>query len=396
MGLGVFVFICASLTLCRGSLQRKQSASPSFVRGNSNDAPVPGLLSSSPPGPVAVQKAELKQTQQVADCPTSYASCASACQGCNGQTITSYSSSGTTSSPMIDCTCSGGATWSKLGDSMCTKPSTALCTQTSGGETEGGGITTGDVTTGNVTQTGSSTASGGSGCFPAGALVTLPGGERAPMESLRLGDRVVVSPDGRSEEIVFFAVRSARTETQMVRIKFENGQSVTASHTHLIYRKDPVEKVAVPVRMEDVNMGDRVVSSVSGVETVVSVEKETASVGLFGPVTASGTVMVDGVLFSVYAGIGPRQLDAWLPVMWSPLVGALRAATAVAGSEAVRYVSDAVWGDGQRGYALLAVCIGELMKAAESTRSVLESAGVWRRMLSRILASSVLGKGGEL
>uniref|UniRef100_A0A0G4IBV7 Hint domain-containing protein n=1 Tax=Chromera velia CCMP2878 TaxID=1169474 RepID=A0A0G4IBV7_9ALVE len=252
-------------------------------------------------------------------CAGSDAQCEEFCELCDGMSMSTYTETNDTKT----CTCDGEAR-SQQWNEFCTRSCTI--------DREFEGV----------------------GCFPSDGLVTRSDGSVVRIADVRIGDRVVVGPGGETEEVFFFAVRAPSPQSSMIRLHLSTGRSVTASNTHLVYLRGNHTDDMKFSRMENIREGDVLVSCDSeeeGEVRVLMVEREVATQGLYGPVTASSRLVVGGVLFSVYAGIGPDwRWDAFLPFVWFPLKASVFWAFRLAGGELTEQVSEAVWGNGVGGY----------------------------------------------
>eukprot|EP00929_Paragymnodinium_shiwhaense_P025980 TRINITY_DN15561_c0_g2_i1.p2 TRINITY_DN15561_c0_g2~~TRINITY_DN15561_c0_g2_i1.p2 ORF type:complete len:174 (+),score=34.82 TRINITY_DN15561_c0_g2_i1:828-1349(+) len=114
-----------------------------------------------------------------------------------------------------------------------------------------------------------------------------------------IGDKVLVqSADGvqRYEKVMDFLHKTGTFAQFFVTIEHTFGV-MRASANHLILKADGGEFVA-----DDARVGDALHTS-QGIATVLAVYKSYEKMGMFAPLTSSGTVVVDGVVASNYASV---------------------------------------------------------------------------------------------
>lgn len=213
-------------------------------------------------------------------------------------------------------------------------------------------------------------------CFPGDATVTLEGGASRAMSELQVGDRVrVLRADGSSafEDVYFFDHQVGGGANAFVRIALAGGAALELSGGHFV----PVGAslaAATMKRARDVAAGDVLLVLPAGaaaaravaVESVAAVTKA----GLFAPVTASGTVVVGGVVASTYSdwvldplfdALGaPHKLPAAMHAVHAPL----RLAYALLGARAMRALSPLVSGVAMLDSAQIAAGLGLAVSAA--------------------------------
>lgn len=182
---------------------------------------------------------------------------------------------------------------------------------------------------------------GGSACWPASALVTLPGGEQRRMDELEIGDVVAVSP-GLFSTVYLFTHRDAEAESTFVRIHHERdgGLPLEATPGHYVYLNGAMTAAGV------VREGDRVMTAAGDVSGVTRVERIPRLAGLFNPQTMEGRIVVNNVVSSTYTtAVDPRAAEILLaPIRiaafalgdsWSALAG--KANVFQRGSSLVRF-----------------------------------------------------------
>ena len=155
--------------------------------------------------------------------------------------------------------------------------------------------------------------SGGGGCFPAQATVQRKNSKATMLKDLRGGDEVLtVNDEGRevyTKVLAFLDFKPHSLQTNL-RLHFTDGQSLTVSERHLVFKRDGGTKVAVFA--EEIAVGDylfkysKLHKSLQAIQ-VVSVE-ETQVHGAYAPLTEHGTLLVDGVFTSCYAQIRSHRV----------------------------------------------------------------------------------------
>eukprot|EP00927_Polykrikos_kofoidii_P066075 TRINITY_DN61734_c0_g1_i1.p1 TRINITY_DN61734_c0_g1~~TRINITY_DN61734_c0_g1_i1.p1 ORF type:complete len:435 (-),score=62.78 TRINITY_DN61734_c0_g1_i1:415-1719(-) len=147
-------------------------------------------------------------------------------------------------------------------------------------------------------------------CFPGEAVAEVRGRGSVPMDALRVGDDVLVYFRGHLVfEPVLSFLHALRCDghasvCNYVAIQHLHGE-LRISDQHLVF--SPRNSTTTAVAAAQLIPGDVVVCTLdghSGVQSVVqTVERATTRRGMFAPLTASGTLIVDGVVASVYAGV---------------------------------------------------------------------------------------------
>eukprot|EP00929_Paragymnodinium_shiwhaense_P122587 TRINITY_DN95453_c0_g1_i1.p1 TRINITY_DN95453_c0_g1~~TRINITY_DN95453_c0_g1_i1.p1 ORF type:complete len:381 (-),score=50.18 TRINITY_DN95453_c0_g1_i1:73-1215(-) len=146
----------------------------------------------------------------------------------------------------------------------------------------------------------------GSGqCFPAEASVETWGKGRTTLADVQVGDKILVhDSDGtqRYETVDDFLHADVHAKSTHVTVMHEEGEfRASESHTVYVSRSGGVRAL----RAADVQVGDhlQLPKHANSVATskVVAVQKGQSSFAMYAPLTASGRIVVDGVLASVYA-----------------------------------------------------------------------------------------------
>ena len=134
-------------------------------------------------------------------------------------------------------------------------------------------------------------ACAGDYCFPAKATVTLQDGAKKSMDTLKVGDRVMVG-NNKSSEVYMFSHRLEDIETTFIKITTSVGDLMMTSG-HYLYVNGHLATAGT------VKIGDSVVSESGESVIVVGVSQE-RSTGLYNPHTMDGDIVVDGIITSTY------------------------------------------------------------------------------------------------
>jgi len=163
------------------------------------------------------------------------------------------------------------------------------------------------VATGNISSQVPNNSSSAA-CFPKGSLVTLPSGKQAPIETVNVGDRVLVE-DGVYSEIFFFSHRDPNQISDFVSIQTQGTSSMgtlTVSPSHLIFVSGTLKAAKLA------RVGDSLVSS-SGVPLKIVSIKAVRLEGLYNPHTLAGDVVVNGIRASCFTeAVEPKMAHALL------------------------------------------------------------------------------------
>lgn len=142
-------------------------------------------------------------------------------------------------------------------------------------------------------------------CFLGTSLVDVLGHGMTQIRHLRVGDVVRVEhwsgkPD--FEPIVDFLHTISKKEgVEVVVLKHAHGD-ISASSEHLVLVGEQDSKRRAWKPMEDVRVGDLLFDATGNPNVVDRIDKKTAAEGFFAPLTMSGTIAVNGVVASNYAG----------------------------------------------------------------------------------------------
>ena len=159
------------------------------------------------------------------------------------------------------------------------------------------------------------------GCFPPDAKVLTPH-KNVTMENLEIGTPVLVMGEGGRltySQVIAFLDRNAKLESKYTTIETEDGNSITLTRSHLIYKANyantsqilKLENV-LPVFASKLKINDYIFTrSTQGNKVrpskIVKISN-TKKAGLFAPLTLEGTIIVDGALASCYAVVDDHRL----------------------------------------------------------------------------------------
>lgn len=164
-------------------------------------------------------------------------------------------------------------------------------------------------------------------CFPADALVELDDGKRVKMRNLRLNDKVMVVNKNNTKGFSQVLAFAHENPSDVVPYHKISGMLITsggdvqgfecfASAKHFVRTRKKGNSTWRYARAETVAAADEVLVSEAWVDgdhdnekfataTVTAVAVRLA-IGLFCPLTATGTIVVDGMAASCYA-VGPSH-----------------------------------------------------------------------------------------
>lgn len=152
--------------------------------------------------------------------------------------------------------------------------------------------------------------SGGSICFPPSSIVTLKrDGVEVDLQlnQVKVGDVVLTYDHARSRpvytRVLLWADANVDTPTKYFRLELEDGSEIKLTGEHLIL----VGGSHRAVMARDVNIGDVLYKKNVGFVKVKSIGQAVEN-GFCAPITASGTIFVDGVLASCYAYLSDISL----------------------------------------------------------------------------------------
>lgn len=169
------------------------------------------------------------------------------------------------------------------------------------------------------------------GCFPGRALVTMKDGVEKPIRDLQTGDLVLASTesDGTGElvysEVLAFLDRSPITQKHFYVIRTEDGASVSLTAAHLLFvwvgncssrgQPKPGSGSLQTIFASDAQPGQCLLivdegELRKGVSRITRVEVQ-EDWGAYAPLTAHGTLVVNGVMTSCYAAVNEQRLAHW-------------------------------------------------------------------------------------
>lgn len=149
-----------------------------------------------------------------------------------------------------------------------------------------------------------------SSCFPSDATVRLESGTTKSMRDLVIGDRVqVVRADGSIayEDVYLMTHKDTSKVSPYLRIMLSTGKTLTLSPRHFVptvQGNDASWDARVLLGANEIKSGDTIwYQDATGAMAlaVVSQVARMAGVGAFNPLTASGTIVVDGVVASAHS-----------------------------------------------------------------------------------------------
>ncbi|KAL3880596.1 hypothetical protein ACJMK2_032825 [Sinanodonta woodiana] len=155
----------------------------------------------------------------------------------------------------------------------------------------------------------------GSGCFPPSSTVQLEDGTHVTMADLHLGQKVLSSfsnGEAKYSTVYFIAHQDDKCSAKYISIR-TSGHTIKLTPDHHIYINN---LHTVPAR--DVKVGDTVMvvsknNSCLEQEIVTELSRST-DVGIYAPITMSGTIIVNSVLASCYVDVVPPQIAH--PLLW--------------------------------------------------------------------------------
>eukprot|EP00928_Gymnodinium_smaydae_P065085 TRINITY_DN48280_c0_g1_i1.p1 TRINITY_DN48280_c0_g1~~TRINITY_DN48280_c0_g1_i1.p1 ORF type:complete len:358 (-),score=35.61 TRINITY_DN48280_c0_g1_i1:134-1207(-) len=151
-------------------------------------------------------------------------------------------------------------------------------------------------------------------CFPGHATVKLRGRENAPVSELAVGDHILVRHASGSmlyEPILGFlhAVRGEHGVTSSFLTVEHSDGTFRASANHVVFVVSSSGTKDTSVR--SLHVGDRLLISngnATSYSTILSLRHDAGKTGMYAPLTASGTIVVDGVVSSNYATAGNSDI----------------------------------------------------------------------------------------
>lgn len=156
------------------------------------------------------------------------------------------------------------------------------------------------------------------GCFPGHSTVLTSTGLRLPLSKLQVGDKVLAREASTGSlvfsEVIMFLDYNPWQRREFLRFKLANGRTITLTPVHLLVLQDLTTAFASTVKV-----GDKLLVRGKDDEFIASVVVDVKLIldtGVYAPLTAEGTVVVDDVLASCYALVDSQEIAHWsfLPV----------------------------------------------------------------------------------
>ena len=152
-------------------------------------------------------------------------------------------------------------------------------------------------------------------CFPSTSLVnTFDAGEK-PISCLKYGD-MVQTVDTRTNKIVYtkfitYLHRDDHALSEFIQIKTNKNKAIKMTDKHLIAKMAGNQNIEY-VFAQNLNVNDVLVSYDDDAENVVyeeiiEIKKYVEEMGVYAPLTESGTLLVDNILVSCYANTNTQD-----------------------------------------------------------------------------------------
>lgn len=152
-------------------------------------------------------------------------------------------------------------------------------------------------------------------CFPGEAWVALADGSKRRLDDLKGGEHVLVEDSAGSQhyEPVLAFLHQVPGHHEFLTVEHARG-TFRVSANHLVFAQDGMgrrlDKIAIQL-----NAGDLIYLPSSAAETeqvvrVLSIHSSEGDSGMYAPLTASGTIVVDGIVASNYA---THSQATWIP-----------------------------------------------------------------------------------
>ncbi|MEE6471345.1 hypothetical protein FKM82_009245 [Ascaphus truei] len=153
------------------------------------------------------------------------------------------------------------------------------------------------------------------GCFPGTATVTMASGQRKPLFELRHGDNILTTDETGQltpTEVLLFLDRDQDKLAMFVVVEAEgHPHRLLLTPLHLLFVARDPSAGFLPIFAHQIQVGDLVQTHVNGTQLlpsrVVRVSRQ-EGIGVYAPLTAHGTLLVDGVLTSCYAIVKWHQV----------------------------------------------------------------------------------------
>ncbi|XP_017568338.1 indian hedgehog B protein [Pygocentrus nattereri] len=167
------------------------------------------------------------------------------------------------------------------------------------------------------------------GCFPGRAWVTLEKGGRKSMRDLQAGDRVLASTERGNliySEVLAFLDRDPAIKKHFYVISTHNGATLSMTAAHLLFVWDgnctggalPAEGAMQTIFASDAHPGQCLLTLEEGAEGHLNGQLSRITRlrvwedrGAYAPLTAQGSLLVNGAMTSCYAAVEKHQLAHW-------------------------------------------------------------------------------------
>lgn len=138
------------------------------------------------------------------------------------------------------------------------------------------------------------------GCFKGSSEVLLPSGARKQMQDLQVGE-LVLTGSGQFLPILGWMDINRKLTTNFLKIRTNLSSSLSITGSHLIFTNSNEEEGYAPKFARDIHIGENLFHEETGNKAeILQILHETED-GFYSPLTASGTLIVDGYLVSCYA-----------------------------------------------------------------------------------------------
>lgn len=158
------------------------------------------------------------------------------------------------------------------------------------------------------------------GCFPGWARVTVAGGGQKSLSSLAPGDRVMaLSGTGQVvfSQVILFLHQDQESWSNFLSLETEDGHRLAVTAHHLIFLASHCKLDSSEYQAQFASRaqpGNCVLIHIAEGHVhpsrIISVSTE-ESMGVYAPLTDTGTLFVDGVLASSYALVENQRLAHW-------------------------------------------------------------------------------------
>lgn len=156
-------------------------------------------------------------------------------------------------------------------------------------------------------------------CFPSSSIVTRltdnNGTEiKVKISNVHIGD-IVLDGNGNPSRVVAFSHRRHSISSPFIRLTFKSiltststTSTLTISHKHYIILRNHQLIYAEDVSIGDIIYGRLIREQLKRIRYLVTNVEHVIDHGLYNPHTASGTLLVDGVVVSCYTGAIPVRM----------------------------------------------------------------------------------------